>query len=560
MNKQILQSEKILLDEILGGKYRNCYLIYDRKSTDEPNNQKNSLEYQKNENIRFSKRENLPIAQITLSGFVTNGIISEKHSAFKENDLMLISDDGTVQFNIERPKFHRMVQLLHKGLFKGVIFLCWDRASRNPSDSTIIKKLIKAGVDVRFALATYDKTSSGSLHQDIDGMFSEHHSRVTSEKVTLVTRENRRKGMCTYRAPVGYLNLGTMENKPFDPERAPFITKMFQLADEGWSLMDISKWATEQGFTMAPTRKRRSKEEILSDEEKDEPSKAEKLCLPPKYTTIQKILRNRFYTGMIMDENGIWIKSNSHEELVDIERFERVQENLTKKNKSKKYDMPLDHPFRKQFICNDCKRSYTPYPKKGNLYLGSRCRTDCTNVNKSFNVDFISENVAKIIQGMHFTDDELEIIDARASTDIALLENKRQDQIEQAERKKKKLREDLAYLRTNKITLLKTGAYSPEVIVSEETRLENEIKDLIVEEHTSEIAMQETMKDVFKLSELLKNLIPYWEYANPHQKEGILRIIFSELSIYENNLYYQVTLAFKPFETRLFSLCARERT
>ena len=553
MTSQELQ----ILKDIETGKYRNFYLVYNRKSTDEPENQKNSLQYQKYENLKFAKTENLPIAPITTLGFFNEGVISEKHSAFKQDDVMVINDNGTVQFNIERPKFLQMVQHLNRKDFKGVIFLSWDRASRNPADSTIIKKLMKSGVDVRFALATYDKTSSGSLHQDIDGMFSEHHSRVTSEKVRLTIRKNKRDGIYTCRAPVGYLNQGTMAYKPHDPTRAPIITKIFELSDQGWSLADIARWATEQGFTMSPNRKRRTAHEILLDEENDEPSKAEKICLPAKYTTIQRILRNRYYSGMIKNDVGDWIESKSHVGLVTPELFNRVQEKLTNKNRSKKYNLPLPNPFRGQFTCEECKRSYTPYLKKNQYwYLGCRCKVGCSNPNKNFNVNFLSQKVAHIIEGLSFTEKEIEIMDARASTDIALLENKRHSKIEEGELKKKKLREDLAYLRTNKITLLKTGAYTPEAMASEEYKLETGINEIIVEEHISELAMSETMKDVFKLSELLKRLIPYWKFAEPNEKEEVLKIIFSELTVYENTLSYKVTLGFKPFETRLNSLCA----
>src|SRR5260221_2613734 len=107
--------------------------------------------------------------------------------------------------------------MLSHTYFKGVICLCWYRASRNKGDDTIIRKLMKAGVDIRFTLAQYDKTSAGELHMDIDGMFSEHHSRVTREKVTITFRNARARGLCTHRAPVGYLNPGGMEHKPFDP-------------------------------------------------------------------------------------------------------------------------------------------------------------------------------------------------------------------------------------------------------------------------------------------------------------------------------------------------------
>ena len=85
------------------------------------------------------------------------------------------------------------------------------------------RKLINSGVDIRFVYANYDKSSAGVLHIDIDGVFVGHHSRVTGEKVTIATWNLRNKGVCTCRAPIGYLNNGTMTNKPFDPVKVLFI-------------------------------------------------------------------------------------------------------------------------------------------------------------------------------------------------------------------------------------------------------------------------------------------------------------------------------------------------
>src|SRR5260221_10511389 len=101
------------------GHYRDHYLIYNRKSTDDTDNQKNSIKYQKSENARFAFRENLPIADLTLDGFVTNGIVSERHSGFKETSDLTFGDDNTVQYRVDRPKFHRLVQFLSKGYMKG---------------------------------------------------------------------------------------------------------------------------------------------------------------------------------------------------------------------------------------------------------------------------------------------------------------------------------------------------------------------------------------------------------------------------------------------------------
>src|ERR1700728_3233681 len=98
-----IKNEKQILKDISAGKYRNYYLLYIRKSTDEPNNQKNSITYQKAEGTRFAQRENLPIAPFTLTGFCVGGIISERHSGFKEDNDLTFTKDGLVQYHIDRP-------------------------------------------------------------------------------------------------------------------------------------------------------------------------------------------------------------------------------------------------------------------------------------------------------------------------------------------------------------------------------------------------------------------------------------------------------------------------
>ena len=465
----MIKSEKKLLDEIQGGKYRDFYLIYNRKSTDDTKNQKNSIKYQRAENLRFATREKLPIAPLTLEGFCADGIISERHSAFKENITLTFSEGNTVQYSVERPKFYRLFQWLNKGYFKGVIILCWDRASRNKPDDTIIRKLMKANADIRFSLAQYDQTSSGALHMYIDGMLAEHISRVTREKVTLTIRNSRAKGICTYRAPVGYINEGNMEHKPIDPDRSPIIKNLFDLAKTGdWSLNDLAKEAIKQGLTMMPMRRRRTLEETLAEDEDDERLEIEPISRLPSFTSIHKILTNRFYTGKILASDGGWIASNSHEGIVTDEVFNQVQEKLKKKNKSTHHLEVLDLPLRGLTRCAICHRVFTPYIKKGITYYESRCVANCPNPKKSFNFNFIAEKAGELINKLAFTPDEIEELEARANTDLALLDIKRINQLEIKERRKKKIREDLAYLNFNRLDLLKSGAYTPEKFVAEE--------------------------------------------------------------------------------------------
>jgi site-specific DNA recombinase len=544
------------LKDISAGKYREHYLVYNRKSTDDTENQKNSIKYQKSENIRFAFREHLPIAPLTLDRFATDGIVSERHSGFKESFGLVFGKDNMVQYRVDRPKFHRLVQLLSKRGFKGVIILCWDRASRNRGDDTILRKLMKAGVDIRFTLAQYDKTSAGELHMDIDGMFAEHHSRVTREKVTMTIRNSRARGLCTNRAPVGYINQGSMEIKPFDSTRAPIIKHLFELAATGdWSLADLARWAIDHGFTMTPMRRRRTQEEILAEEEDDARLEIDSVSRLPTFKNIHKILSNPFYVGKTLGNEGEWVRSISHKALVTEELFNQVQDQMQKRNKSVRYTRLLSHPLRGTVRCAVCGRVYTPYTKKNNVYYGARCDRNCTNQTKSFNFDFIADKIASLIERLSFTDEEIAEIDARASTEVALLDTRRISQLEIDERKKKRIREDLAYLNANRLMLLRTGVYTAETLAAEEAHLNLDLTSLRDAEEASDISMEETVKDVIKLSELLKDGLVYYRIAKHCEKDQIIRVIFSELSLSGNVLEYKCKKGFEPLAARFVTPC-----
>lgn len=549
------EEEKRILEEIESGKYSGDYLYYSRRSEDEPNNQINSLSFQKSENMAFAKKESLSIAPITLKGFCVDGIISESHTGFKEDDDFIVTQDGMAQFRIERPKFQRLLSFLSRGLFKGVICLSWDRISRNDGDGALVRKLMRKGIDFRFAWATYDKSSSGELHKDIDGMFAKHHSRITSEKVTAAVRKLRKEGICTYRARIGYLNMGrNMHKKPLDTERAPIIKRIAELAATGeWTLSDLAKWANEQGLTTPPTRRKRTEEEMLAEEGE---VKIEKISRPVTPNTIHRILTSRFYLGEVLDENRKWIKSNSHDAMFSEELFNKIQEVLRGRKVSLHYIENLDLPYRGLPRCNYCTRVYTPYKRKGILYFNSRCVSGCENKRKNINVDFLEGKIGGLIGKLSFTPEELDKMDASSDTDIALLEEKRQRELEQNDRRQKTIREDLSYLNSNRLMLLKSGVYTPQSFLEEEGKLNSELTLLQNEEQASDMSMHEVVKDVVKLSELLKGGVEHWALANSQERERIARIVFSELLVSENTFDYKCKNGFQALERRFIPECA----
>ena len=103
--------------------------------------------------------------------------------------------------------------------------------------------------------------------------------------------------------------------------------------------------------------------------------------------------------------------------------------------------------------------------------------------------------------------------------------------------------------------ILKSGVYSPESFLTEEKGLNFELKILQDHEQASDTSMAEVIKDIVKLSELLKNAVEWWSFANSQEREQIIRIIFSELYISENTFNYKCKNGFQVLEKRFLSFC-----
>ncbi len=504
--------------------FENEYLIYNRKSTDDADNQKNSLSYQNSKNIDFAKQSSLPIAEMTISGFCTHGVINESHSGYKEDIDFDINADGSIQYTIERPKFLKLIRLLKNKEIKGVIFLCWDRASRNKQDDVLIKRLMKMGCDIRFSQASYDKTSSGDLHMDIDGMFASHYSRVISEKVKNASDKLRADGRCIYFTPIGYLDHGS-DNKPFDPERAPIVKRIFELYSTGeWSFSQLAKWANEQGLTTKPKRRRRTHDEILTNVSLDNFSKVSQVA---SHKTIENILSNPFYIGKMKSKDG-YISGKFHAPLVDTVLFNKVQGVLKSRCVSVHYmDMSFS-PYRNILKCS-CGRAYSPYQKKGINYYRVRCVEGCTNKDKNLRETDVHKIIHELMLTVNFTDAEVNEIERRAKSELGTIAIRRDKELDDLNSQRKKVFGDLDYLMSNKLTLLRTNAMRIEDMLADEQRLNTRLKEIDGKITAYEETAQEMVKYVITFSELVKNAGLYYEFALDNEKREIVTEVFTEL-------------------------------
>ena len=540
--------------------FANQYLIYNRKSTDDADNQKNSLSYQQMRNSEFSTKNHFDIAVgMSIAGFCDKGVINESHSGYKEDEDFQINSDGSIQYKIERPKFLKLIGLLKNQEIKGVIFLCWDRASRNKQDDVIIKKLIKLGCDIRFSEASYDKTSSGDLHMDIDGMFASHYSRVIGEKVKNASAKLRAEGRCIYFSPIGYLDYGS-DNKPIDPERAPVVKRIFELYATGeWSIRELGKWAGKQGLTTKPVRRKRSKEEILTNVGLDTIPKTSRLA---DHKTVECILRNPFYIGKIKIKDGGFIDGRFHQSLIDIGLFNKVQGLLTARNVSVKYIDKDFFIFRGLLRCS-CGRGYSPYIQKGIIYYRTRCKEGCSNPDKNLTETDIHKLVQATLATIHFTDNELVELEEKAKKDLGTISESRTKELDDLHVQRKKVYEDLDYLLNNKLTLLRTSTMTITDIKTEESRFNERLAEIDGKIKIYAESARDLLKYIVTFSELVKNASLYYEHALDTEKRDLVMQVFSELVFEDRKLVkYRVKDGFDALLNRswLSGSAGRTRT
>lgn len=505
------------------------YAIYSRKSTDDAENQKNSIEYQVTSSLDFAHRGNLSITPLTEDGFIENGVIREKHSAYKTSDLN-ISKDGTVQYNIERPKFQKLIKLLTEGKVDGVICLCWDRISRNEQDGMLIKELMKRGIEFHFVQTSYDKSSSGELHRDIDGMFAQHFSRVVSEKVRNTFDKFRSEGRCIGPASIGYLDQGS-DSKPIDPIRGPIVIRIFeQYATGEWSMSQLAKWANNSGLTTKPCRPKRSRKEILAGVENDKPQ----VSRPVTAKTIENILKNPYYIGMHRNKKGKTWKCR-HKALISQELFFKVQQVLKSKTKSIHY---IDKPFftfREVLRCS-CGRTYSPYKKKGWKYYRCRCKEGCLNQTVNIKENRLHDSIEATLGKIILSERELAQIDANSDPYVARMDAEKEERKNDLMRERKKVENEICYLEDNKLSLLRAGVTSIEDYKTEKDKLESRLLD--IDERIRQVgdSAEKMLNTVVRFSELIKMANLYYKNASDEDRRDIVDVAFTELHFANDKL------------------------
>ena len=287
---------------------------------------------------------------------------AEKHGMFQYEYYV---DDGYTGRNFNRPSFQRMIADIEAGKIGCVITKDLSRLGRNYIEAGSYIEIFFPKHNVRYIAVTDGVDSLTRQEMDITpfkNILNDMYSRDISKKVLAGRMTRSRQGkFCGGQPPLGLMR--DPEDKGhliLDPETAPVIRKIYDMALDGWGCMRIAKQLMEDKIPI--TR-------VKSNTE----------CDVNYYSwgsaRISHILRNPFYKGahLVCRTHQKGIRSNTydiipredweviegcHEAIVTPEEWEQVQEIIDRRPTIMKGNAcPFYNLFHGLVYCATCGKS-----------------------------------------------------------------------------------------------------------------------------------------------------------------------------------------------------------
>lgn len=369
------------------------YVLYARKSTDDPQRQVRSIDDQIFECLQLANRLGLNVVN-------RNKPFIETKSAKKPN---------------QRPIFRQMLQDLKKDVYDGILAWNPDRLARNMREGgeiidMIDEELIK---DLKFVTHHFTKDANGKMLLGMSFVLSKQYSDDLSQKVTRGVRRSFAEGKSAI-PKHGYIR---NENGFYEPDGKNYdlICTAWEMRLQGQSLENVSKFMNENGYARIIKRTGRKVDmdvKILTD-----------------------IFHDPFYYGIL-------VQAKQTVDLRDIYNFQpatteevynQVQElsvrRLTPLNRKKRKAF---YPLKTMVICSFCNHNMVVGPStgsKGKRYLNYRCDNKlCVRKKKSIRAkvvfnwiyDFLKDGLGLTEKDYHSYYDNLTKITDNARQKIAI--------------------------------------------------------------------------------------------------------------------------------------------
>ncbi|MFH1533507.1 MAG: recombinase family protein [Nitrospirota bacterium] len=363
------------------------YVLYVRKSTDDPQRQVRSIDDQISECVSLSKRLNLTIV---------GDPIVEKKSAKKPD---------------KRPLFTQMLKDLRKGKFNGILAWNPDRLARSMREGGEIIDMIDDGyiIDLKFVTHHFSNDANGKMLLGMAFVLSKQYSDNLSQNVARGVKNSFEEG----KAPIpkhGYIR---NENGVYKPDG-----KMYTLMCEAWqkrlvgvSLDEITKYLNTNGYKKVV--KSTGKGILMTKQ------------------MLSEIFRDTFYYGVLKQKDREVDLRTIYEftPAVTEKEFYRVQTLSGRRVVPYRKKRLTYYPLKMMVTCSFCGNHMYAGAVKGETkrYLTYRCDNKyCPRKKKSIRGKVIFDFIYDFLKyGLHFTEEDY----SRYLKAMESLTGKRQDSL-----------------------------------------------------------------------------------------------------------------------------------
>lgn len=287
----------------------------------------------------------------------------------KANNLVAVDeyvDDGYSGGNFNRPAFQRLLKDLQDKKINMIITKDLSRLGRDHVMTGFYIESFFPENNIRYIAVNDDidtfYETSGSEMMPFKLSMNDMYAKDISKKVRSNLLEMKKLGkFCGSVPPYGYMRQEDNKHQLIiDPKTAPVVKRIFDLYIAGYGSSDIAEILTREEVP-TPIMLKNKEKALLK-------------CDHPyiwKHTSINNILRNRCYTGVLIQHTSQninykvkkrkkvpkaeWcIKENAHEPIITKEMFDIVQSIRDKSNNYNPNRRNVEYVLSDLVYCKDC--------------------------------------------------------------------------------------------------------------------------------------------------------------------------------------------------------------
>lgn len=243
------------------------YVLYARKSTDDPKRQIRSINDQIDECKLLAERSGMRIIKV----------LKEEKSAKKPNN---------------RKVFNEMMKGIESGKYDAILAWNPDRLARNMIEGSHILNLVDDGTiqDLKFVTHFFTNDASGKMLLGISFVMADYYSRNLSQNVTRGVRKGLKEGKSAGTPMHGYIRSEDGIYRPDnenDSQNFDLICEAWRMRKDGKSLEAIAKYMNDKGYARIY---------------KEGAEKAGKKVLMSDKILSDRVLPNPFYYGVLIQK------------------------------------------------------------------------------------------------------------------------------------------------------------------------------------------------------------------------------------------------------------------